>query len=111
MRPRSDRTLLGSPTTLVRGAATAVALGFVVGERAFAIPSPDLVVNLFASAAQVLGLVSIVLGSWFFRGRSTRGVRGGSSRAWKHAFTAVCVLFVLTALGWGFSALAERDAR
>ena len=51
MRPRSDRTLLGSPTTLVRGAATAVALGFVVGERAFAIPSPDLVVNLFASAA------------------------------------------------------------
>lgn len=111
MRPRSDRTLLGSPTTLVRGAAIAVALGFVVGERAFAIPSPDLVVNLFASAAQVLGLVSIVLGSWFFRGRSTRGARGGSSRAWKHAFTAVCVLFVLTALGWGFSALAERDAR
>lgn len=97
--------------TAGRAAAAAIALAFVTADRARAIPSPDLVVNLFASAAQVLGLVSIVLGSWFFRGRTSRGAKQGSSRAWRVAFAATCTLFVITALGWMFFALDARDQR
>lgn len=105
--PAHGRTTRG----LARAASVIVALGFVTGERAWAIPSPDLVVNLFASAAQVLGLLSIVLGSWFFRGRPTRGAQSGNSRAWRRAFYTSCALFVVTALGWGFFALDARDQR
>ena len=38
-----------------------------------AIPSPDLLVNLFASGAQVLGLLAVALGgTWFAKGRLGR---------------------------------------
>jgi len=90
---------------------TLVALLVVLDGRAFAIPSPDVVVNLFASAAQVLGLVSIVAGSWFF-GRKRRGASGErSGRAWRLAFVASSALFVVAALGWTFFALHVHDQR
>ncbi|MBK7875999.1 MAG: YidC/Oxa1 family membrane protein insertase [Planctomycetes bacterium] len=111
MSPRIERSNPCASRIAGRALAAAVAVVFVTSDRARAIPSPDLVVNLFASAAQVLGLVSIVLGSWFFRGRTKRGVPPGSSRAWRNAFAAACTLFVLTALGWGFFALDARDQR
>src|SRR6185436_12098608 len=40
--------------------------GFVLDGHAWAIPSPDVVVNLFASSAQVLGLLTVIFGKWFF---------------------------------------------
>src|SRR5207244_1737409 len=44
--------------------------------NAWAIPSPDLVINVFASSAQVLALASVVFGSWFF-GSARKSRRGG----------------------------------
>ena len=44
-----------------------------------AIPSPDLLVNLFASGAPVVGLLAVALGgSWF---RKSRSASPGAARA------------------------------
>src|SRR5258708_37819434 len=53
--------------------------GFVLEGHAFAIPSPDVVVNLFASAAQVLGLLTVIFGKWFFGGSRKAGSSGRPS--------------------------------
>ena len=37
-----------------------------VPSYAYAIPSPDVIVNVFASAGQVLGLLSVLFGASFF---------------------------------------------
>lgn len=97
------------PPRTVRVLSVGVVLAFVVSGRAFAIPSPDLVVNLFASAAQVLGLVSVIVGSWFFGRRKSASKGGGSAKGWKVAFSASTVLFVASALGWMFFALHVED--
>ncbi|MBL8859780.1 MAG: membrane protein insertase YidC [Planctomycetes bacterium] len=82
--------------------------GFVLEGGARAIPSPDVMVNLFASAAQVLGLVSILLGRWFFlkRGRSA-GAAGG--RSYRTAFFASLGLCAAASVGWYLYYAAVRD--
>ena len=94
-----------------RALAVGVVLAFVVCERAWAIPSPDLVVNLFASAAQVLGLVSVIFGSWFFGRRKQASKSGGDAKRWKIAFATSSVLCVVAALGWVFFALHVQDEK
>ena len=50
-----------------KGKCGLVALGILlIPVSAFAIPSPDVIVNVFASAGQVLGLLSVVFGASFF---------------------------------------------
>lgn len=112
MRDESHAPLLGRAFHgLARASCAFVAVAVVLAPRAWAIPSPDLVVNLFASAAQVLGLLSIVLGSWAFRGRRSRGARAGTAHGWRRGFYTSTALFVLTAVGWAFFALDARDQR
>jgi rhodanese-related sulfurtransferase len=84
---------------------------FVVDGRALAIPSPDVVVNLFASAAQVLGLLTVVLGKWFFTGRRTAAKGGSSSTAYRPLFFASAGLCVLSVIGWGLFAARQNDLR
>jgi YidC/Oxa1 family membrane protein insertase len=62
-----------------------------------AIPSPDVVVNFFASAAQVLGLVTMLLGSFIFsrkRGPKSQATGGGKVARW--SFRAALVLLLLS---------------
>lgn len=66
-----------------------------------AIPSPDLLLNLFASATQALGLLLVVLGGTFWSRRAPKSAatRRGGSRAlvWLFglAFVATAVAFLL----------------
>lgn len=62
-----------------------------------AIPSPDVLVNLFASAAQALGLLTVVVGGFLARRRSTRTTPGRASRLWTTVF-AVGFVGTLVAL-------------
>ncbi|MDE0915336.1 MAG: PEP-utilizing enzyme [Planctomycetota bacterium] len=61
-----------------------------------AIPSPDLVINLFASASQVLGLVAVGASGLMFRRRSQPGV-GSNSGANRGTVVGLGVLWALTA--------------
>ena len=62
---------------LRRAALLAGVLGACASPAAHAIPSPDLVVNLSASVAQLLGLLSVVFGGVAMRVRGRQGGRGG----------------------------------
>ena len=67
----------------------------------FAIPSPDVVIGLFASAAQVLGLVTVALGSVAYqrkrRGAAAGARGGGGSLKWPLRILAVLFLASLVA--------------
>ena len=63
--PRSSHPDALVTARAVRVIGWAAVAAFVLGRPAWALPSPDVVVNLFASAAQVLGLLTVVLGKWF----------------------------------------------
>jgi phosphoenolpyruvate synthase/pyruvate phosphate dikinase/rhodanese-related sulfurtransferase len=69
----------------------------------FAIPSPDVVISFFASAAQVLGLLSVALGGAFFARRSRLGASGalGAKRrpASRWALGIVSALLVAAVIG------------
>ncbi len=90
-------------------ASIAIMAAFVVDNSAWAIPSPDVMVNLFASAAQVLGLVSILLGRWFFVSRGRRAGTQGNSRTWRIAFMTAAGLFVAASVGWYLYFASVRD--
>ncbi|MBK7644576.1 MAG: YidC/Oxa1 family membrane protein insertase [Planctomycetes bacterium] len=75
-----------------------------------AIPSPDVVIGLFASVAQALGLLSVVAGGWLWKRRRS-GAAAGHARGWKIACLMSATLFALTAIGWGLFAAAKADAR
>jgi len=63
----------------------------------FAIPSPDVVVNFFASAAQVLGLVTVLLGSFTFaRKRGPKGQAKGGGKFARWSFRGAMVLLLLS---------------
>jgi len=120
-RPVSTRTssarrfqaFLASPSAQKAARALgwgAVAL-FVVDRPARALPSPDVVVNLFASSAQVLGLLTVVLGKWFFAGRRKGVASAGSSTSYRSAFLACAVLLVGSLVGWGLSAAHQADLK
>jgi membrane protein insertase Oxa1/YidC/SpoIIIJ/phosphohistidine swiveling domain-containing protein/rhodanese-related sulfurtransferase len=57
-----------------------------------AIPSPDLVLNLFASAGQLMGLVAVTAGGAVMRARSRDAAQRGSSSPWplRVALLALC---------------------
>jgi rifampicin phosphotransferase len=87
-----------------------IASAFVFAPDALAIPSPDVVIGLFASVAQVLGLLSVLAGGWLWRKRK-QVASESSSRGWKIACIATSTLFVFTCIGWGLYAAAKLDAR
>jgi YidC/Oxa1 family membrane protein insertase len=84
----------------VRGPAIFLAATLLtfLPQTAFAIPSPDLAINFFASAAQILGLATMVMGGAVLGRRGKGGValrggqRFGQSLGW--IFAAVAALFV-----------------
>jgi YidC/Oxa1 family membrane protein insertase len=80
---------------------------FVLDGTAWAIPSPDVMVSLFASAAQVLALASVVFGKWFFSRRGSRGKPGGSFRAPFFISAGLCGACMI---GWFLYASSVRDA-
>jgi len=84
---------------------------FVVDSPAWALPSPDVVVNLFASAAQVLGLLTVVLGKWFFGGRRRAVASARSASGYRTAFLVCAGLLVCSLIGWGLSAAHQADLR
>ena len=58
-------------------AALATSLGAIaLPGAAWAIPSPDLIINLSASVAQLAGLLSVVLGGAMVSGRRAKGTAG-----------------------------------
>jgi len=84
---------------------------FVLEGHAWALPSPDVVVNLFASAAQILGLLTVILGKWFFSGRRRSTANRQSSTAYRSAFFVSAALCVLSLVGWGLFAAHQADLR
>ena len=72
----SDKT-----TRRAARAATTLALAALAlaSAPAHAIPSPDLVINLSASVAQLLGLLSVVFGGFAMKGRG-KGRKGANAR-------------------------------
>ena len=87
----------------------AAVLLFVLDGRAWAIPSPDVVVNIFASAAQVLGLLTVIFGKWFFSG-SRRSLSNRTSTGYRIAFFVSAGLCILSMIGWGMFAAQQKDA-
>ncbi|MCY2961463.1 MAG: PEP-utilizing enzyme [Planctomycetota bacterium] len=77
---------------------------------AWAIPSPDVMVNLFASSAQVLGLVSVVLGRWLWV-RKKRGSTAANGRGYRAAFAVALALCAVSSIGWGLYAAKVADDR
>src|SRR5882672_4831690 len=84
--------------------------GLVLTPDAKAIPSPDVVIGLFASVAQGLGLLSVILGGWLWK-RRRNGGSARATKAWKVACISSSGLLLLTVAGWGLYAAAQADAR
>jgi len=85
--------------------------GFVLDGHAWAIPSPDVVVNLFASSAQVLGLLTVIFGKWFFSSSRKATAKGQASATYRIAFLASAGLCVLSIIGWGLFAAEQNDLK
>ncbi len=85
--------------------------GFVLEGHAWAIPSPDVVVNLFASSAQVLGLLTVIFGKWFFSSSRKSAATGRASSTYRIAFFASAGLCVLSVIGWGLFAAEQNDLK
>jgi len=105
--PHYGTRMLPTPLSLLLGLMFS---GLVITPDALAIPSPDVVIGLFASVAQALGLLSVIAGGWFWKRRRS-GNSAGGTRAWKIACIASSGLLVLTLSGWGLYAAAQADAR
>ena len=84
----------GAHCTLI--ATWAIAFALFSTPPLWAIPSPDLVVNFFASAAQALGLLSVVLGGFAFSVRRRPGARTARSSGWGWAFRICAVLLLVS---------------
>ncbi len=94
------------------GAGWCALILFGLDRSAWAIPSPDLVIGLFASTAQVLALGTIVFGRWFFGGgRKSAAANAGNGNAYRIAFFASSGLFVATLAGWLLYAMKQDDLR
>jgi membrane protein insertase Oxa1/YidC/SpoIIIJ/rhodanese-related sulfurtransferase/phosphohistidine swiveling domain-containing protein len=87
------------------------AAGFSVAPPALAIPSPDLVVNLSASVAQILGLVTVVFGGLAVSSRRKGGaVAVRHATAWRWAALALSVSFLIALAGNIFQYTRHKDA-
>jgi len=83
--------------TIGKAALTAVLLVaalLLASTPAYAIPSPDLVINLSASVAQLLGLLSVVFGGFAMKKRGKKGKKKGIGRAGKFILTIMGVVLV-----------------
>lgn len=100
---RDYRSSLRHPTAVFyRHLATTLVFGAMLGTstQAWAIPSPDLVVNLTASAAQVLGMVSVLFGGLAYTSRQKhRPWMNQAHSAWRWSFLAVLTCFLLALAG------------
>ena len=95
-----------------RQVSALILMAFVLVPDASAIPSPDVVISLFASAAQVLGVATVILGRWFFVRRGQGSVAGAAQRSnFAVPFAVAGGLFVVSLLGWGFYYLHVQDQR
>ncbi|MBK8179587.1 MAG: YidC/Oxa1 family membrane protein insertase [Planctomycetes bacterium] len=97
--------------SLATGWATLVLLAFVLVGDARAIPSPDVVLSLFASAAQVLGVGTVILGRWFFVRRGTAAGGGARGSGYSRPFFVCAGLLCATLVGWGLYFLHVQDQR
>ncbi len=69
-----------------------------VSANVWAIPSPDLVINLTASLAQLLGMVSVLMGSFFVsRNKRTKSGAANAGSVSKVPFIAVVTVLVISA--------------
>lgn len=75
----------------------AISVVCVTGTPAFAIPSPDVVINIFSNAAQIVGLLSLAVGGALFSRR--RSSRSGGRRAAGAGASTVVLRATLVALG------------
>jgi phosphoenolpyruvate synthase/pyruvate phosphate dikinase/rhodanese-related sulfurtransferase len=94
--------------SLGTGIGWAAVLLFLVDGTAWAIPSPDVMISLFASAAQVLALLSVVLGKWFFSRRSSPTAKSGA--AFRIPFYVAAGLCLASTVGWFLYSAQVRDA-
>ena len=88
-------------TRAVPSPGTLIVFAFLINLAAYspllAIPSPDVVVSFFASAAQVFGLVAVLLGSFTFaRKRRTKVKTKGGGRLTRWSFQGALALLFLS---------------
>ena len=105
------RAWMSSRSGFLAGVATVVFL-LLHASPAFAIPSPDLAVNFFASAAQMIGLATMVVGGALFGNRGARrGLKGRNGRAGMPVwiFGGLVVLFLGSLAANIFQWAAAKD--
>ena len=88
---------------------------FLFPLNCYAIPSPDVIVNVFASAGQVLGLLSVIFGASFF-GKKKFGSdeqSAGSSRTtrWILGILGMLLLFSLAANVLQYTSILDGQTR
>ena len=94
-----------------RVAALLGACAACASPAAHAIPSPDLVVNLSASVAQLLGLLSVVFGGVAMRARGRRGAAGGRTGVPRALLLGGAALLGLSLVGNALQYTRALDAR
>ncbi len=96
----------------IQQALRAGAAVVAISASAWAIPSPDVMVNLFASSAQILGLASVVLGRWLWvRKKRGAGQGPGAGRGYRAAFLGALALCAASSIGWALYAAQVADER
>lgn len=92
--------LSGHPKATKAYRIAIVAACLMYSSNLYAIPSPDLVINLSASIAQLLGLISVVFGGAFFSRKNSRSAKRGKKSGVNRVFliTAVVLLFGAVAM-------------
>jgi len=88
-------TIFSSHGSRTVTAGLAVILGCASGPAA-AIPSPDLLINLTASAAQTLGLLSVVVGGFAYSARKKPRSHTERRRTWRWVFQALLISFLVS---------------
>lgn len=86
---------------------------FSVARPAGAIPSPDLLINFSASAAQVLGLLSVMVGGFAYRAGARPDYRTERRRAWRWVFrgTLVCLALSVGLNVYQYTRALDRENR
>ncbi len=77
----------------------------------WAIPSPDLVVNFVASAAQVLGLLTVVAGSFAYSGAKHSRARGATSSNRRWPFRILTTLLLVSVVANVLQYSSGMDSR
>ncbi|TXT41392.1 MAG: hypothetical protein FD135_265 [Comamonadaceae bacterium] len=77
---------------------------------AYAIPSPDLVINAFASAAQIVGLLAAMSGAALLRVQGAGGSAHPRTGRWLFGFGVVAVLALLVNV-WQYASHVSADSR